>query len=251
MANIRDQFIDYAGESKFEKFVRVLVDSAQPRGRLMYWQETLWKRFGCEKGLTLPTEFEEIRKIFVADADKLVSGRETQKLASEREARELLAEWETKRKRDAAPHDNEDQLFQNVDEGIDAAYSYYPMSVYASGLEKHFGPCKSALQRLAAIGSEKAIDKVAYVVIQCIRDGYHYSGIRKIAEDALRTSDSPFAKFYVALMEENTGRCKQLITQYPFLRLKAKALAENYVDPWESPSCLLAVVGTAGLVRWY
>lgn len=73
-ANIRDRFISYAGKEKFDKFVSVLADNARDKGRLLYWQEELWRRFIQTSELTVPVDYKEIADIFEADifeADKL------------------------------------------------------------------------------------------------------------------------------------------------------------------------------------
>lgn len=69
MINIRNEFIDYVGEAKFEKFVRALDN---PMERTMFWQEQLWKRFTCDKNLIALSNWEELIKIFETDINKLV-----------------------------------------------------------------------------------------------------------------------------------------------------------------------------------
>lgn len=69
MINLRDEFIDYVGGTGFEKFVHALDN---PMERTMFWQEQLWKRFTCDKNLTISPSWEELIKIFETDINKLM-----------------------------------------------------------------------------------------------------------------------------------------------------------------------------------
>lgn len=141
-----------------------------------------------------------------------------------------------------------ERLLQVVDKGLNVADSMSTISYMNKGHEYemlYFKPCKDALEILSQAGTERAIDKITYILLYCIRDGYHYSGIREAAQKAIEKSNSPYAKLSIALISENVIAAKELVSEFPYLRKKIEKLARMEYDSFEDPTGMIHAVRTA------
>lgn len=61
---VREKFGSLVGESELKKFVMTLHNKSMAKGRLLFWQEEMWKPFAKELGLP-ESDLAEIRDLFL------------------------------------------------------------------------------------------------------------------------------------------------------------------------------------------
>ena len=138
--------------------------------------------------------------------------------------------------------DREHLLLTMLQKGIDEAWDFHPLSYRASELQEVFHKCKQAMTELAQMGSEKGIDRIAYIYRECIRDGFGSStGIRNRALNVLINCNHPLARFHKALIAENLQEICRILVEQPSLRIRLFELAEKgkNLDPFEDSHNLL------------
>ncbi len=75
-AHIRERFICYVGEEKFEKFIRALEGNPLlQKNRLKFWQENLWRDFTKTENIGSDLDFWGIRDVFDSDIEKAFPDR--------------------------------------------------------------------------------------------------------------------------------------------------------------------------------
>ncbi|MBI2873836.1 MAG: hypothetical protein HYY09_01995 [Firmicutes bacterium] len=64
---LRQEFISYTGQEEFDRFVTAVIKDARPKGRLMFWQESLLTRFAQKYRIFFSIDLENVNRIFEAD----------------------------------------------------------------------------------------------------------------------------------------------------------------------------------------
>ena len=68
--SILEQFKDFCGTEKYNKFVSALGVTCTHRGHMMYWQEQLWNQFASRTTTQLPTDLDGIRALVKRETPK-------------------------------------------------------------------------------------------------------------------------------------------------------------------------------------
>lgn len=91
---------------------------------------------------------------------------------------------------------------------------------------------------------ENKIEQIVSDIIWRKDDDYVYKGGRKRAIESLKQNDSPFARFFVALMNDDMEHAISLAKQHRVLALTAKQWGEKLklLDSYEDPKLYLDVV---------
>jgi hypothetical protein len=104
------------------------------------------------------------------------------------------------------------------------------------------------MEKLARIGSVKAIDQLAHIASSCVHDAYTRSGIHGLARSLLRTSSSPVAALHVALLDGDTAPLRSIIKKHPRLRSKLEDLISSAVTEDDSGWALQVARSVLGYV---
>jgi hypothetical protein len=142
---------------------------------------------------------------------------------------------------------SEYKLLGDVDKGISEAYSYSPTSHGADESKGVFERCKTAMDALAIMESEKGFEKMAFIYTECMRDGFIHSGLRDHARRILNNSGSLLSRFYTGIFEGDVDTLCFLTSQSQILRTKLENIASraNSLDPFEAPTNLIESCKTA------